>query len=152
MILSLHSASISLEPSPQGLIYSYRIIRDAGDGWVEWGNCPLRFWPISFLRHWKLSRHTLYTYLDTQHSICLDITNRSFHCIPTISHPLQQFSRIMCPPFFPADSEGLNITAFLLTALSVLLIVITVPFSLCLVIKVVAGKQFFWQGHRSQNS
>jgi len=37
-----------------------------------------------------------------------------------------------------ADADGLNITAFLLTALSVLLIVITVPFSLCLVIKVVA--------------
>lgn len=37
-----------------------------------------------------------------------------------------------------ADTDGLNITAFLLTALSVLLIVITVPFSLCLVIKVVA--------------
>jgi len=37
-----------------------------------------------------------------------------------------------------ADSEGRGLTAFLLTALSVLLILITVPFSLCLVIKVVA--------------
>jgi erythrocyte band 7 integral membrane protein len=37
-----------------------------------------------------------------------------------------------------ADSDGFGFTAFLLTALSVILIVVTVPFSLCLVIKVVA--------------
>ena len=41
--------------------------------------------------------------------------------------------------FFSAESDGLGFTAFLLTALSVILIVVTVPFSLCLVIKVVAG-------------
>lgn len=37
---------------------------------------------------------------------------------------------------FPDDSNQLGFTAFLLTALSVLLILVTVPFSLCLVIKV----------------
>merc|ERR550532_2976495 len=36
------------------------------------------------------------------------------------------------------DSNQLGFTAFLLAALSVLLILVTVPFSLCLVIKVVA--------------
>merc|ERR1712141_156340 len=36
-----------------------------------------------------------------------------------------------------ADSDGLGFTAFLLTALSIFLIMITVPFSLCLCVKVV---------------
>lgn len=40
--------------------------------------------------------------------------------------------------FFSDDSKQLGFTAFLLTALSVFLILVTVPFSLCLVIKVVA--------------
>lgn len=38
--------------------------------------------------------------------------------------------------FFSAESDGLGFTAFLLTALSVFLILVTVPFSLCLVVKV----------------
>ena len=38
--------------------------------------------------------------------------------------------------FFSDDSKQLGFTAFLLTALSVFLILVTVPFSLCLVIKV----------------
>ena len=38
--------------------------------------------------------------------------------------------------FFADDSNELGFTAFLLTALSVFLILVTVPFSLCLVIKV----------------
>ena len=69
--------------------------------------CPPSFrqLPTSLM---KSSRHTIYTYLDTQHSyICsLDITNRSFHCIPTISYPLQQFLRIMCPLFFISSRLG----------------------------------------------
>merc|ERR1719445_3019414 len=39
--------------------------------------------------------------------------------------------------FFSDDSKQLGFTAFLLTALSVFLILVTMPFSLCLVIKVV---------------
>ena len=38
--------------------------------------------------------------------------------------------------FFAADDSDPGITAFILTALSVLLIIVTMPFSLCLCIKV----------------
>ena len=72
---------------------------------------------------------------------CYSLSRFLAHCLPLppCSRRTDRTSLNSALPFFfsfAADDSDPGITAFILTALSVLLIIVTMPFSLCLCIKV----------------